>query len=159
MKKLRIYLDTSVISHLFADDTPDKMADTIRLWKELAARQYEAYISPVVTAEIQRCAEPKRTQMLERLAQIQYKILDKTDEISELAKEYIKGGVLREKSLDDCLHIATAVVNDCDLIVSWNFKHLVNFKTISKVRVVNAINRYKEIGIVSPTMLVEGEEE
>ena len=59
----------------------------------------------------------------------------------------------------DCLHIATAVVNDCDLIVSWNFKHLVNYKTISKVRVVNAINRYKEIGIVSPTMLVEGEEE
>ena len=135
------------------------MADTIRLWEELAAGKYEAYISPVVTAEIQRCAEPKRTQMLERLAQIQYKILDKTDEISELAKEYIKGGVLREKSLDDCLHIATAVVNDCDLIVSWNFKHLVNYKTISKVRVVNAINRYKEIGIVSPTMLVEGEEE
>jgi len=52
MKKIKLYLDTSVISHLFADDTPDKMADTVRLWCELANRKYEIYISDMVTNEV-----------------------------------------------------------------------------------------------------------
>ena len=55
----------------------------------------------------------------------------------------------------DCLHIAFAVAYDCDIIVSWNFKHLVNYRTVSEVKIVNAINNYREINIVSPTMLLE----
>ena len=159
MRKLKLYLDTSTISHLFADDTPDKMEDTIRLWEKIISGEYEIYVSDIVTDEIKRCAEPKRTQMLEKMRQIKFTVLPETDEINELATEYIKGGVLKEKSFDDCLHIAYAVINNCDVIVSWNFKHLVNFKTIDKVKIVNAINRYKEISIVSPTMLVEEEDE
>lgn len=41
-------------------------------------------------------------------------------------------------------------------MVSWNFKHLANVKTINKVKIVNAINWYREISIVPPTMLLEG---
>ncbi len=155
MKKLRLYLDTSVISHLLADDTPDKMKDSLKLWDSCINNEYEIFISDVVINEIKRCAEPKRSQMLDKMRLIEFQILPATDEANELADEYIRGGVLKEKSLDDCLHIAYAVVNNCDIIVSWNFKHLVNFKTIDKVRIVNAINRYKEISIISPTMLIE----
>ncbi|MDR1689398.1 MAG: hypothetical protein LBS21_12420 [Clostridiales bacterium] len=86
---------------------------------------------------------------------MQFHVLKKTNEVDALANEYINGGVLREKSFDDCLHIAFAVVYNCDLIVSWNFKHLVNYKTINKVKIVNAVNQYREIGIMSPTMLLE----
>ncbi|MCL2089279.1 MAG: type II toxin-antitoxin system VapC family toxin [Oscillospiraceae bacterium] len=159
MKKLKLYLDTSVISHLFADDTPEKMQDTNRLWERLISDEYEIFISDVVINEIRRCAEPKRKQMLEKMRQIDFQLLSETDEITELAAEYVKGGVLKEKSLDDCLHIAYAVINNCDAIVSWNFKHLVNFKTINKIKVVNIIHRYKEINIITPTMLVEEEDE
>ncbi len=159
LKKLKLYLDTSVISHLFADDTPDKMVDTNRMWEDCIAGKYDIYISPVVASEVDNCFEPKRSWMLEKMDEIQFDILKKTDEITDLANEYIKGGVLKEKSFDDCLHIAFAAVYNCDVIVSWNFKHLVNYKTINKVRIVNAINQYKEISIVSPTMLVEEEEE
>jgi len=159
MRKLKLYIDTSTISHLFADDTPDKMADTIRLWEDLIKGQYEIFISPVVINEIKKCSEPKQSLMFERLGQINFQILNETDEIYALADEYIKGGVLSKKSRDDCFHIAYAVIYNCDVIVSWNFKHLVNFKTINKVRVVNTIHRYKEISIVSPIMLVEGEDE
>ena len=158
MKKIKLYLDTSIISHLFADDTPDKMADTIRLWRELANGKYEIFISDMVTNEVQQCTEPKRSQMIEKIRQIELNLLHETSEVKELAAEYIKGGVLKEKSYDDCLHIAYAVIHHCDAIVSWNFKHLVNFKTIDKVRIVNAINRYKEITIISPTMLAEEED-
>jgi len=158
MRKLRLYLDTSVISHLFADDTPEKMNDTVKFWNDCVSRKYTLYISDVVTNEIQQCPEPKRRQMLEQVQHINFHLLKTSDEVKELAREYIGGGVLKEKSFDDCLHIALAVISHCDAIVSWNFKHLVNFRTIDKVRVVNAINRYKEISIVSPTMLIEEED-
>ena len=151
--------DTSVISHLFADDVPDKMADTIRLWDKFVDGQYEVFISDIVTNEISRCAEPKLSNMLEKMRLVDIQILDETDEVKTLAAEYIKNGILKEKSLADCLHIAYAVINSCDVIVSWNFKHIVNSKTIDKVKIVNAINRYREISIIPPTMLVEGEEE
>ena len=155
MRKLKLYLDTSTISHLFADDTPDKMRDTHLLWEDVENDKYEIFVSPVTMDEIENCNEPKRSQMFERLGQIQFQILGKTDEVDRLAEEYIKGGVLSENSYADCLHIAFAVVYNCDIIVSWNFKHLVNYKTINKVKVVNAINHYREISIMPPTMLLE----
>ena len=159
MKKLQIYLDTSVISHLFADDTPDKMADTNKLWEDFKADKYDIFISTVTAEEIQKCSEPKRSKMAEKLGEIDFNVLEETDEINNLADEYLNHGVLTKKSMDDCLHIAYAVVTNCDIIISWNFKHLVNYRTINKVKVVNAVNHYKEISIISPTMLLEGGDE
>ena len=155
MRKLKLYLDTSTISHLFAEDTPEKMNDTKSLWEDLINDKFEVYISQVVIDEIERCSEPKQSMMLAKLREIKFQFLPETDEVKSLANEYIKGGVLKEKSIDDCLHIAHAVVNNCDIIVSWNFKHLANYKTISKVKVVNAINQYREISIMPPKMLLE----
>ena len=155
MRKLKLYLDTSTISYLFAEDTPDKMLDTNLLWKNLAKDEYEIFISPTVTEELYECSEPKRSQIYQKLKEIKFQILQKTNEINYLAHEYINHGVLKEKSFDDCMHIAFAVVYNCDVIISWNFKHLVNFKTINKVKIVNAINQYREISIITPTMLLE----
>ena len=155
VRKLRLYLDTSTLSHLFANDTPEKMEDTNRFWNDVVNDKFEIFISPVVTDEIENCTEPKRILMFEKLQQIQFQILGRTDEVTQLANEYVIGGVLSKKSFADCLHIAFAVVYNCDIIVSWNFKHLVNVKTINKVKVVNTINNYKEISIMPPTMLLE----
>ena len=158
MKRLKIYLDTSVISHLFADDTPDKQEDTIKLWDAFVLNKYDLFISSVTVEEIEQCTEPKRSKMIDKIKQIKFDLLTESDEINILANEYIKNGVLTQKSFDDCMHIAFAVVSNCDLIVSWNFKHLVNFNTIKKVKIVNSINDYKEISIISPTMLIQGDE-
>ena len=158
MRKLKLYLDTSIMSHLFALDAPEKMDETKRLWDKLIANEYDIVISPVVAGEIKKCSEPKQSQMLAMLQSIKFHVLTESDEVKTLAAAYVTGGVLKEKSHDDCLHIAYAVVSNCDAIVSWNFKHLVNFKTINKVRSVNTIHHYKEIGIVTPTMLIEEED-
>ena len=71
---------------------------------------------------------------------------------------YISEGVLTSRNQDDCRHIALAVTSGCDIIVSWNFKHMVRMSTIQKVRTVNVQKGYfKILDIVSPTtMLVEG---
>ena len=157
MKKLKLYLDTSTISHLFAEDTPDKMNDTNLLWTDFAKNKYHICISPVVINEIKKCPKPRQSLMFEKLEQIEFQILNEVDEVYSLANEYVKGGVLNENSHTDCLHIAYAVIYNCDVIVSWNFKHLVNYRTINKVKVVNTMHLYKEIGIISPTMLIEEE--
>ena len=56
-------------------------------------------------------------------------------------------GVFTEKSFDDCQHIGVAVVNNCDCIISWNFKHIVNIKTIRDVRAITNLEGYKPIEI------------
>jgi len=156
MKQLRIYLDTSVISHLDAPDTPEKQEDTRRLWNDIQAGKYEVCISPVFVAELMNCPEPKRSTLLEGLAEIDYTELDETNEVLGLAREYLKAGILPKKSTRDRQHIAYACVYDCDMIVAWNFKHMVNYKTISGVKAANALAGYKEMPIYTPTMLVSG---
>ena len=159
MKKIRVYLDTSVLSHLFAEDVPEKMEQTNKLWQDFKDDKFEIFISDTTLLEIEQCPPQKKERILKRLEEIKYQEINDSSEIEVLAEEYLKNNVLSPKSLNDCMHIASAVVLNCDIIVSWNFKHLVNFKTINKVKIVNAVNNYKEISIMSPTMLISDEEE
>jgi predicted nucleic acid-binding protein len=156
IKKLKIYLDTSVISYLEASDAIEKQEDTRKLWQAIQSGKFDVFISPVVVIELDNCNEPKRSVLAQQLQKISYTMLEQTDEVLELATLYLEAGILREKSYRDCQHIAYACVHNCDMIVSWNFKHLVNIKTISGVKSVNALAGYKEMPIYSPTMLIEG---
>jgi predicted nucleic acid-binding protein len=137
---------------------PDKEADTKRLWKAIKAGMFEAFISPVVVAELDDCPEPKLSYLREQLKLINYVILEKTDEVANLAERY-SADVLKKKIFADCQHIAYACVYNCDAVVSWNFKHIVNYKTIAGVKSANALEGYREMMIFSPTNLVEGSEE
>jgi predicted nucleic acid-binding protein len=154
VKKIKIYLDTSVISHLQANDTPEKMQETLELWEHIKAGKYEVFVSDIVLKELRNCIEPKQTELFRAMQGINANILQTNDEVIYLAKCYINNNVLTQKSYDDCLHIALAVISNCDLLVSWNFKHLVNYKTNKGIKIINAINDYKEIFVVSPTMLI-----
>jgi predicted nucleic acid-binding protein len=153
MKKLKIYLDTSVIGHLDAPHA-ERCEDTHKLWQAIKAGKYDAFISPVVMGELNDCKEPKLSVLLEHLQSIRYTELEETKEVSELALKYLEAGILKEKSFDDCQHIAYACVYNCDMVVSWNFRHLVNIKTITGVKGVNALSGYKEMPIYTPTMLI-----
>ena len=156
MKKLRIYLETSAISYLDQPERGDQAADSHRLWEKLKAGEFEAFISPVVVMEIDRCHEPKLSYLREQIRLIQCTLLEETGEVIALASRYLDAKILRKKNIDDCQHIAYACVYNCDIIVSWNFKHIVNHRTISGVKSVNVLVGYHEIPIYTPTFLVEG---
>ena len=67
----------------------------------------------------------------------------------------LPNGVLLCKSMGDCQHIAFATISGCDVIVSWNFKHMVRMTTIQKVRTINTMKGYfKLLDIVSPTVML-----
>jgi predicted nucleic acid-binding protein len=154
MKKTRIYLDTSVVSHLYAPDAPEKMGETLRLWDQVREDKYYVILSDVVFGELEDCSEPKRSYLYSYLQQIQYDLIKSNDDMLTLASKFINFGVLRGKDLDDCRHIAAALLADCDIIVSWNFKHIVNAKTIKGTKVITTMESFRDIMICSPTMLI-----
>jgi len=157
--KKKIYLDTSVISALFDERIPERRIETLSFWELLKRELYDVFISEVTLFEINKCAEPKRTQMLKLLSELNYNLVDETDDTLKLTENYLEHGLLNIKSRDDCRHIAIASAMDCDFIASWNFKHFANIKTISKVQGLNKILQLKEINILPPTMFFEGDEE
>ncbi|KLU60153.1 hypothetical protein CEB3_c35840 [Peptococcaceae bacterium CEB3] len=157
-KIIKIYLDTSVISHLEAEDTPEKMQDTLQFWQELRKSKYLVTISDLTIAELTKCPEPKRSLLFQYLNQINYEEIQETQETIALADAYLKYGVLNPKSRDDCRHIAISTIVGCKYIVSWNFQHFVNIKTINKVQAVNKLLDYSEISILPPPMMLEGDE-
>ena len=79
MRKLRIYLDTSVISHLEQEDVPEKMEQTRKLWEILQKGKYEVVISDLVLAEINECKEPKKSLLQEYVSQINYERVEITE--------------------------------------------------------------------------------
>ena len=158
-KKIKIYLDTSVFSYLKQDDSPEKTKATNDFWNQLKERQnndVEIYLSTVTIKELNDCFEPKRTFMLEKLKEINFILLEVNEKNEEMAKQIIELGILTEKSRDDCLHISAAVFAECDYIASWNFKHLVNVKTINGVRAITNLKGFRQIDIISPEMFVDG---
>ncbi len=154
-KKIRVYLDTSVVSYLDQQDAPEKMAETKEVWERIKDGDYEIFISTLVIDELQKCREPKRALLLNFLRQIKFTILEVNEETVRLAEKFIDFGVLKKKSFEDCQHIAAAILSNCDIIVSWNFKHIVNVKTIRGIKVVTTLEGYKDILIYPPSALLE----
>jgi len=157
MQKLKVYLDTSVVSYLSQEDVPEKMADTKKLWDMFKQGKYDVFLSTVTLKEISDCPEPKRGILLEQLSQIKYTPVQIDDSMEEVANQIIDMRILTPKSYDDCQHIAAAVMSGCDCIISWNFKHIVNIKTIRGVRAITNLRGYKPIEIINPSVLLESE--
>ena len=156
MKKLKIYLDTSIIGYLYQETQPEKMSETQKLWKQIKNGVYEVVISDLLLVELSNNPnEAIRNKLLRFLTEIEYKIVGITSETERLAVCIISQGILTQKNYGDCLHIATALINDCNLLVSWNFKHLVNIRTINGVRAISSLEGYRSIDIVPPTFLIQ----
>lgn len=159
MNKLKIYLDTSVISYLDQQDLPEQMKETQEVWDFFRKGKYEIYISDVVVYEINKCGMEKRETLLAYLDQIEYTIIETDESTVELAEKFIDFGFLKRKNYDDCRHIAAAILAGCDFIISWNFKHIVNVKTIRGIKAITTYEGYKDLMIYPPAALLEEEEE
>ena len=93
------------------------------------------------------------------IIQTRQTIIETDERTVILAEKFIDLGFLKRKSYDDCRHIAAAILTGCDFIVSWNFKHIVNVKTIRGIRAVTTYEGYKDLMIYPPSALLEEEEE
>lgn len=153
MIKQKFYLDTSVFNFLLAEDEPIKRKITQELFKKLPDFG-EIYISDIVSLEVLESSSPIRERLIAVINKQEPTILSIDEEIRELAEEYIRAGIIPAKYRDDALHIAVAVVNRLDVVVSWNFEHIVKLKTKREVNGLNLMLGYKEIEIVSPEEVI-----
>ncbi|MCA9426293.1 MAG: type II toxin-antitoxin system VapC family toxin [Candidatus Omnitrophica bacterium] len=153
---LRIYLDTSIFGGVFDSEFEKPSKEFIRL---VNLGIYSIVISDVVQRELKN-APPEVRELHEKLVSIADLVVTDRESL-QLRDEYIQACVVTEKWRDDALHVALATVNACDLIVSWNFRHIVHFQKIHAYNEVNAKNGYDKIGIHSPleVMGYEAEEE
>lgn len=81
-----------------------------------------------------------------------------TDEILVLTSKYIAENVVGKTSFDDCVHIATATIYKADILVSWNFKHIVNVYRIRGYNSINIRSNYQSLEIRSPKEIIEYED-
>jgi predicted nucleic acid-binding protein len=158
LKPLKIYLETTVFNFKFADDSPDKKQDTIKLFDEIKRGKYIPYTSNYVLQELIKAEEPKKSKMVNLIEEYKLNFLEADENAEILADKYILEEIIPMRYRTDGLHIAMATINDLDIIVSYNFQHIVKLKTIMGTESVNIREGYKRIGIYSPTEVIENDE-
>ena len=147
---MKIYLDTSVISALFDSKNPERQALTKTFFDAL--EPIDPFISEITVIEIERTPNLElRNNMKDFIAS--FTILPLTEDVEKLFQQYLDKGAIPDKFQEDAYHIAIAVVNEIDFLLSWNFKHIVKRKTKDIVRMVNTLNNLKQIEIMTPAEL------
>lgn len=155
MKKIRYYLDTTVFNFVFAEGDAEKKDITAKLFRDLPSMAEGIYISDEVIREISRAPEPRKSQLEGLIREVNPLLLGVDLEVEELAGRYIREGIIPERYRGDALHIAVAVMNGIEAVVSWNFEHIVKLKTRIMVNGINRLLGYREIEICSPEEVVE----
>lgn len=155
MRKQKVYLETTIFNFYFAEDAKDKINDTIRLFDEISTGKFEPYTSEYVIDELLEASEEKKEKMLNLIRNSDIKILEADNDVLRLAEKYIQEGVIPQKYSDDAYHIAVAAVYDMDIIISYNFKHIVKLKTKTMTKAINKLFGYKEVEIVSPAEVID----
>lgn len=129
VSRLLVYLDTSVASAYFDERDQSRMLTTGEFWQRLEG--YEVLISDLVIGEIRQIADENRRRTIEDLIR-KFVLVVIDEETRALANRYLQVGVFGSTSAADALHVAAATVAGADLIVSWNFQHMVKVRTIPK---------------------------
>ena len=146
MKIQCIYTDTSVIGGCFDEEFAPWSNG---LMQDFRLKNFKPVVSELVSAEIEDAPEHVRIKYT-KLLSFNPEILKISESATELADIYQERNILTPKFYDDGLHIALASVNEVDVLVSWNFKHIVHF---DKIRMFNSVNLefgYKQLQIYSP---------
>jgi predicted nucleic acid-binding protein len=146
MKKQRIYFDTSVFGGYFDMEFEEH---TRPLFQRINNGEFKVLLSAVLQRELAPAPE-KIIKLITDLKSEFTEFLEENDEVLDLATEYITEKVVGQTSFADCIHIALATVNRADLLVSWNFKHIVNIERIRGYNSINIKNGYKQLEIRSP---------
>ena len=149
----RIYIDTSVIGGFYDDEFEEH---TRLLFDRIQNKDFDIYFSEVNETEL--ILAPQEVQDVKLLIPTDcYKYLELNDEAKQLAETYISEKALGKASLNDAYLIAIASVNRLDCLVSWNFKHIVNY---DKIKLFNSINMklgYPLIDIRTPLEFLKDE--
>jgi len=155
--KPSVYIETSVISHLTARPSRDVAVaayqEITREWWRVARDRFALFVSELVVAEAgtgDPDAARARLETIETLPR-----LGATAKATELARHLLDLGAVPEEAGDDAAHIAIAVANGVDFLVTWNFRHIANATMRSRIEDVCRRSSYAPPVICTPNELLE----
>lgn len=148
-----VYIDTSVVGGYFDEE--------FEFWTKLFFEavqkgDFKIMISELLTEELKYAPEKIRT-LLDQIPVHHKGYIEIDEQADRLANLYINNRIVGIKSLADCRHIATATVNNIEILTSWNFKHIVNLDKIHLYNGINLQNGYRTIEIRTPREIVNYE--
>ena len=150
-RKLKLYLDTSVPNAYFDKKNMQRQEITKQFWLKL--KEYQVFISDLVIKEMKATGNERLRENLIKLVKDFESLSTTSEEIRILSGEYVSKGIIPVKHIEDAVHIAVATINSLDILISWNFEHIVKLKTKRKVNAVNLLLGYDPIEIIEPAML------
>ena len=156
--KPKVYIETTVVSYLVARPSNDvtlaeRQRATRELWENYSDT-FEFIVSDVVITEIRQGNEIAAQHRIDALAGLT--VLGLTPEAVVLALELINAGAVPRESQTDAQHIAVAVVNGIEHLISWNYKHIVNETKRQRIDQVCQTAGYQPIILCTPAELIEG---
>lgn len=150
----RFYFDTSVFGGVFDKEFEEA---TLQLFERVKLGKVICVFSDLTETELLNAPE----NVKEHFKTLPKKNIERvvvTDEILTLATKYVTENVVGKTSFDDCIHIATATICKTDILVSWNFKHIVNVYRIRGYNSINIRSNYQSLEIRSPKEILEYED-
>ena len=153
-RTISVYADTSVFGGVFDDEfrEPSKaFIDAVR------AGRFTLVTSELVRREIAVAPQAVR-QLFDEMMPLAG-IAAITAETIQLQQAYLNAGIVPERFAADALHVALASTSGASMIVSWNFRHIVNFQKIPKYNAINKLHGYGDIAIYSPLEVIQHEDE
>lgn len=150
MVPITLYLDNFVLGGYFDSEFEEP---TRTLWM-LADKGYYCFVASVVTQQEAALAPPEVVKLFAKTFPDDSALLPVTNRSDELAEAYLAAGIVSAKYADDARHVAAATTHGIGVIVSWNFRHLVNYQREAGFNGVNLKYGYPSIRIISPQELI-----
>lgn len=148
-----MYFDTSVFGGVYDIEF---QRETDQLFNMVKSGEIICVFSDLTEYELENAPEKVKSHFI-NLDKQTVEFVEITEEVNQLAMEYIREKVVGETSIDDCRHIACATINKVDYLVSWNFKHIVNVFRIRGYNSINLKNGYIQLDIRSPKDIITNE--
>ena len=152
--RLQIYIDTSVIGGCLDKEFQNASRQLIDKFKQ---GEMIVVISELTTLELKNAPQEVR-DIVREIPEENVEYVELTEEAVNLAKKYIAEGVIGRGKLVDAEHIAIATINRVDVLVSWNFRHIVNLQKIRGYNSVNLKYGHPLLEIRSPLEVITYEE-
>jgi hypothetical protein len=149
----QVYIDTSVMGGYF---DVEFAKDTIPFFESLYNGEWVILLSDQLNKELTNAPERVR-ELLKTFSPAYTEYVEMTPEAEHLANKYVEAGVVGKTSLTDCQHIAIATLYQADILVSWNFKHIVNLGRINGYNGINLQHGYHTIEIRTPKEIMNYE--
>jgi predicted nucleic acid-binding protein len=155
--KPKIYIETTIISYLTGRPSRDIIIaahqQITEEWWRTKRHLFDLYASQLVFQEAGAGNEEQARKRLNALEEME--LLEITESALSLAEVFIKKGAVPQIAPEDAIHIALAVVNGIDYLISWNCKHIANAKIRGKIEQVCLSCGYEPIIICTPEELLE----